>query len=135
METNKAIEAIHNLYGLLMEMNYHRTPEDYIDELDQEDAFISKHLQKAMLYRAQAKALLKKKQQLSFIEAFNRFKEQGLEKIQALLTSQERTELIPLFRKFEELSKADQLDIYEDQDFLAFISTLKDKLEDHDEAD
>lgn len=65
-------------------------------------------------------------------EEFVRIKEYGFEKLQELLTPKERIELQPLFSKFKELEEKDEIDINNDQDFLAFVSKLRDKIGDND---
>ena len=132
METNKALKALNNLYGLLLKMNYHREPFDFIDEIKEDDVFVSKHLKNVMLRRSKTKALLMQSKYAELREEFLRLKEYGFERLQELFTPKERENMIPLFRKFEELGEKDIFDINEDQDFLIFISSLKNKLEDND---
>ena len=134
METNKALNALKNFYGLLIEMNYHKEPADFVEELQEENPFISMHLKNVMLHRTKAKAILKKKKYIALKEQFLALKELGLDKLQELFAPKERIEMVKLFRKFEELTEKDIESINDDQDFLVFISSLKDKLEDKDGA-
>ena len=128
MKSNKALETLNNLYDLLVEMNFHKEPSDFIDDLKEDNPFISKHLQNVLLHRTKAKAILREKK---FIE----LKKLGSEKLQQLFTTEEKAQLVPLFRKFEELDESDIADINKDQDFLIFISSLKDKIEDDNDAE
>ncbi|UOB17507.1 hypothetical protein [Abyssalbus ytuae] len=130
METNKALKALDNLYGLLLEMNYHKEPIDFLSEIEEDDVFVSKHLRNVMLRRSKTKALLVQNKYKKLREEFLRLKEYGFEKLQELLTPKEKIELQPLFNKFKELEKKDEIDINEDQDFLIFISKIKDKIDD-----
>ncbi|WP_166967340.1 hypothetical protein [Yeosuana marina] len=132
METNNELKALKNFYGLLMEMNYHKEPADFVEELQEENPFVSLHLKNVMLHRTKAKAILKKKKYLALKEQFFALKELGLDKLQELFAPKERTEMVKLFRKFDELTEKDIDAINDDQDFLIFISSLKDKLEDKD---
>lgn len=132
METNSALKALNNLYGLLLEMNYYREPVDFIDEIEENDIFVSKHLRNVKLKRSKAKALMMKSKFTKLREEFLHLKEYGFEKLQELLTPKERMELQPLFSKFKELEEKDEIDINDDQDFLVFISKLKDKIGDND---
>lgn len=132
METNNAIKALNNLYGLLLEMNYYKEPLDFVDEIKEEDEFVSKHLKSIMLRRAKTKALKAENRYAKLREEFLRLKEYGFEKLNELLTPKERIELQPFFSKYTELDKKDEIDINDDQDFLVFISKLRDKIEDND---
>lgn len=128
METNNVLKALNNLYGLLLEMNYHREPLDFIDEIKEDDIFVSKHLKNVMLRRSKTKALMMQSKYAKLREEFLLLKEYGFEKLQELLTPKERIELQPLFSKFKELEEKDEIDINEDQDFLIFLSKLSDKI-------
>jgi len=132
METNNALKTLRNLYGLFMEMNYHREPADFVSELNDKDPFISMHLKNVMLHRTKAKAMLKKRKFEELKEQFIALKNLGIEKLQELFAPAERIEMVKLFSKFEELTEKDIDAINEDQDFLTFISSIKDKLEDED---
>jgi len=134
MEVNNTLKVLKKFYGLLMEMNYHKEPADFVEELEEENPFISMHLRNVILHRTKAKAILKKKKYLALKEQFIALKELGLDKLQELFAPKERIEMVKLFRKFEELTEKDIDSINDDQDFLIFISSLKDKLEDKDGA-
>jgi len=135
VKSNKALETLNNLYDLLVEMNFHKEPSDFIDDLKEDNPFISKHLQNVLLHRTKAKAILKEKKFSALKKQFLKLKELGSEKLQQLYTPEEKAQLVPLFRKFEELDEKDISDINDDQDFLIFISSLKDKLEDGNDAE
>ena len=128
METNSALKALNNLYGLLLEMNYHKEPLDFIEEIKEDDIFVTKHLRNVMLKRSKTKALMMQSKYAKLREEFLRLKEYGFDKLQELLTPKERIELQPLFSKFKELEKKDEIDINDDQDFLIFMSKLRDKI-------
>ncbi|WP_341215152.1 hypothetical protein [uncultured Wocania sp.] len=130
METNNAINTLRNLYGLFMEMNYHTEPADFVNELNDQDPFISAHLKNVMLNRTKAKAILKRRKFEALKEQFIELKKVGLEKLQELFAPTERVEMVRLFRKFEELTEKDIDTINEDEDFLTFISSIKDKIDD-----
>jgi len=132
METNNALKTLRNLYGLFMEINYHTEPADFVSELNDKDTFISVHLKNVMLHRTKAKAMLKKRKFEELKEQFIALKKVGLEKLQELFPPAERVEMVKLFNKFEELTEKDIEAINEDQDFLTFISSIKDKIEDED---
>src|SRR5690606_19032236 len=134
METNNALKTLRNLYGLFMEMNYHREPADFVNELNDKDPFISTHLKTVMLHRTKAKAILKKRKYEALKEQFVELKKVRLEKLQELFAPTERVEMVKLFRKFEELTEKDIDAINEDEDFLSFISSIKDKIEDEDDT-
>ena len=113
-----------------MEMNYHTEPADFVNELNDQDPFISAHLKNVMLNRTKAKAILKRRKFEALKEQFIELKKVGLEKLQELFAPTERVEMVRLFRKFEELTEKDIDTINEDEDFLTFISSIKDKIDD-----
>lgn len=129
MESNNALKALNNLYGLLLEMNYHKEPIDFLDEINEDDKYVSKHFRNIMLRRSKTKALLTQNKYAKLREDFLRLKEYGFEQLQELLTPKEKIELQPLFNKFTELETKDEIDINEDEDFLIFISKIKDKMD------
>ena len=135
MKKNNALKTLKNLYGLYMEMNYHSEPADFVNELNDKDPFISAHLKNVMLHKAKAKAILKKRKFEALKKQFVELKKVGLEKLQELFAPRERVEMVKLFRKFEELTEKDIDAINEDEDFLTFISSIKDKIEDQDDTE
>lgn len=129
MERSNAI-VLNHFYGLLIEMNFHRSADDAFLEKDyHDDAFIQKHLQQIKLRTAKYKAIQNKSSYTSLLAEIRRLKEIGFEEIKKFLNPQEVVELQPLFRKFEELSKKDEASIAEDQELLQLIAALKEKLD------
>lgn len=122
-------DILNHLYGLLLELNFHRPEEDvFSDEAYKEDPFIAKHLRQIRLRTAKYKALLHQNTYSAVLAEFRRLKEIGFEEIKKLLKPQETLQLQPLFSKFEQLSEKDEESIAEDQEFLQLINVLKDKL-------
>ena len=130
MDAKNAIEILNNYYGLMIEINYHKPAEDYLDQLENTSEFVNKHLDSVKLKQAKAKAIFIKKKYINLQSEFQRIKQYGIEELKKLLGTKERQDLVPLFRKFEELSKNEEVEIIDDNDFLDFIATLKEKLND-----
>lgn len=130
MDAKNAVEILNNYYGLMIEINYHKPAEDYLNELENTSEFVNKHLNQIRLKQAKAKALFMKKRYIALQNEFKKLKEYGVEELKKLLGVKERQDLVPLFRKFEELSKSEEADISDDNDFLDFISILKNKMDD-----
>jgi hypothetical protein len=127
-KTNSQI--LDHLYGLLIEMNFHRPDEDILNELDyKNDPFIQKHLQRIKLKTAKSHAKQNKNQYSVILQEIKRLKEIGFDKIKTLLTPQEEPQMLLLFRRFEELSEKDEASLAEDQELLGLISALKEKLD------
>ncbi|RYC51753.1 hypothetical protein [Flagellimonas olearia] len=129
MKRDEAIKTLNNLYGLLMEINYHKLPEDYIEELNDDNDFIKSHLRNVLRQRAIAKGILNQNRYNRAYDEFIRIKKMGVDKLKELIPQQDMAELVPLFSKFEELDEKDKKAIAEDEEFLIFISALKDKIE------
>lgn len=132
MESNKALKVLNNFYSFLMELNYYKEPEDFIEDIQKEDEFISTHLRQVKLHRTKAKAILKQIKIEELKEKFMALKNAGIENIKGLFTPKEKLEMVRLFSRFEELTEKEIEAINEDQDFLTFMSSIKDKLEDQD---
>jgi hypothetical protein len=133
MNNSNAHTKLNHLYGLLMEINFHRPEEDILTDQERvEDPFIRRHLLLIKKQRAKMKALANKNAYLSILNEIKRLKENGLDEIKGMLSPNARLELVPLFNKFEELTKKDEADIADDQELLQIISILKDKLENGD---
>jgi ATP-dependent helicase/DNAse subunit B len=130
MDAKNAVEILNNYYGLMIEINYHKPAEDYLDQLENANEFVNKHLDLIKLKQAKAKAIFIKKKYINLQNEFHRIKQYGVEELKKLLGAKERQDLVPLFRKFEELSKNEEIEIIDDNDFLDFISILKEKLND-----
>lgn len=134
MSTVNARQALSNLYGLMMEMNFHREDEDILAELSSSpDASIEAHLLKIKRLRAKLKAEESKVRFELALEQLAILKQKGLSELQKLLGPQEQQQLVPLFRKFEGLSKEDEQAILEDQELLRMLEVLKDKLDETNE--
>jgi len=129
MESKKAIQIINNYFGLMLEMNYHAPAENYFDDLENVSDFVNFHFDRIKLRQAKAKALHNKKRYEEFKFEFEKLKKYGVDELKKLLGKTERVQLQPLFRKFEDLSQNDEMEIIDDSDFLNFISVLKDKID------
>ena len=130
MDAKNAVEILNNYYGLMIEINYHKPAEDYLDQLENASEFVNKHLNTIKLKQAKAKAIFIRKRYINLQNEFKRLKQYGVEELKKLLGAKERQDLVPLFRKFEELSKNEELEIIDDNDFLDFIAILKEKMDD-----
>lgn len=130
MATLNTKQVLSNLYGLMMEINYHRPDEDVIDELRQkQDPQLDKHLLRIRQLTTKLKA---KENQLRFekaLEHIAKLKEKGLDELKKLISPQEQAQLVPLFRKFEELTEDDEASILEDQELLLLVEVLKNKID------
>lgn len=135
MEATNAKQILNNMYGLMMEINFHRSDEDVLAETDPNDPFIQKHLQKIRQLSAKYAAIANQGKFEKLKTEVQRLKQLGLEEIKRVLTSQEQIQLQPMFRKFEELTEADGQSILEDQELLQMIEFLKNKTEENDNDD
>ena len=125
MGTQSTKQILSDLYGLMMEINYHREDEEVLKDLEENpDIQIEKHLIRIKQLSAKMKAqanrirFIKAKEQLALL------REKGLEEIQRLISPQERAQFAPLFRKFKELTKEDEEAIMEDQQLLKLLEIL-----------
>lgn len=126
-----ARQVLSNLYGLMMEINHHRIDEEVLSELSTKpDSQIDLHLIKIKQLNAKMRAANNKKLHQQAIEQIAFFKQKGLEELKRLLRPQEQTELMPLFRKFEELTAEDEASIFEDRELLYFMEVLKERIDD-----
>jgi hypothetical protein len=134
MGTVNAKQVLSNLYGLMMEMNFHRADEDVLAELHTNpDTQIEKHLVKIKQLNEKLKAEANKVRFQKAIEQIRILKQKGLDEIKKLIQPQEQEQLMPLFRKFEELTKEDEEAILEDQELLHLIEILKDRIDENPE--
>lgn len=134
MATLNAKQVLSDLYGLMMEINYHRPDEVVLEELKQKpDAQIEKHLVKIRQISAKLKAQANKERFQKAIDQIRILKEKGLDELKKLINPQEQADLVPLFRKFEELTEKDEAAIVEDQELLHLIEVLKNKLDEDSE--
>lgn len=128
MSTN-AKQILNNLYGLMMEINYHRTDEDVLAEYNEKpDVQVNSHLVKIRQISAKLQAEANKARYANAIEQIAKLKERGIEEFKKLFNPSEQAELVPMFNKFTELSKKDEAAILEDQEMLHFMEILKDKV-------
>lgn len=129
MATINARQILSNLYGVMMEINFHRTEEEVLSELQQSpDPIIEKHLIKIKQLSTKLNAEANRN---SFHEALLQLKylkERGSEELMKLFQPAEKQKLAPLFRRFEELTEKDEKAILEDQELLQLIKILKEKL-------
>ncbi len=131
MGTRNTKQILSDLYGLMMEINFHLEDEEVLKELNENpDKQVDKHLVRIKQISAQMKAkanlarFAKAKEQISIL------KQRGMEEIQKLISPEERVQYMPLFRKFEELTTEDQESIMEDQEFLKMLELLNKKTDD-----
>ncbi|WP_181309025.1 hypothetical protein [Rufibacter sp. XAAS-G3-1] len=123
-------ESLNNLYGLMMEINYHRPEEDVLGELqDHTDPFVEKHLKLVKQLSARFRAAANKKRYNDALDQLKSLKEKGFEELKKLLSFQDQVELQPLFRKFEGLTPEDEASILEDQEVLKLMEILKSRLD------
>lgn len=131
MATLNVKQVLSNLYGLMMEINFHRLDEEVSAELQQKpDRQIEEHLLKIKQINAKLKAQHNKARFEDVIEQIRKLKERGIDELKRLIPAQEQAQLVPLFRKFEELTKKDEASILEDQELLELMEVLKSKLDD-----
>lgn len=124
-------EVLSNLYGLMMEINLHQDDEDIFSELNANpDAQIDRHLVKIKQLNTKLRAEANKRMFQQAIEQIALLKQKGLEELKKLIHPQERAQLMPLFRKFEELTAEDEASILEDQELLHLMEILKDRIDD-----
>lgn len=134
MATLNAKQVLSDLYGLMMEINYHRPDEEVLEELQQKpDAQLEKHLVKIRQISAKLKAQANKERFQKAIDQIRILKVKGLDELKKLINPQEQAQLVPLFRKFEELTEKDEAAIVEDQELLHLIEVLKNKLDEDSE--
>lgn len=125
METQNTKQILSDLYGLMMEINFHREDEEVLKELQEHpDSQIEKHLLRIKQISANIKAETNRRRFLKAKEQLAQLRQKGIEEIQRLLTPEERIQYVPLYRKFKESSNEDEEDILEDQEFLKLIEIL-----------
>lgn len=129
METVNAKQVLSNLYGLMMEINLHQEDAQVLAELELEpDVNLQIHLQKIKQLSAKLRAhSIKMKFQNAMVQ-LSELKLKGIDELKRLIKPNEQEQLIPLFRKFEELTEEDEKSLFEDQELLNFIELLKDRL-------
>lgn len=132
MTTLNAKQVLSNLYGLMMEINYHRTDEEVLAELrENADSHLDGHLLKIKQITAKLKGQENKYRFQKAIDEIKKLKEKGFDELKKLIRPQEQAQLIPLFRKFEELTTEDEVSILEDQELLQLIEILKGRIDEN----
>jgi len=130
MKTANTKQVLSNLYGLMMEINFHRSHDEVLEELNNiSDSNIDAHLVKIKRLSMKLKAVENQVRFKKVIDQFALLKSKGLDELKKLFGPEEEQQLVPLFRKFEELTKEDEQSIVEDQELLRLLDVLKDKLD------
>jgi hypothetical protein len=128
MDLTESRNILNNLYGLLMEMNFHEPDEDVLQQFESKpDSQILKHLMLVKQHTAKIKADINKRRFQALLDQFNLLKQNGLDEFKKLIRPEEQSQLIPLFHKFEGMSKEDEQDILNDQELLLLIKILKER--------
>lgn len=129
MGTRNTKQILSDLYGLMMEINFHREDEDVLKELlENPDSQIEGHLLRIKQIKAKVRAEANRARFAWAKEQLALLKEKGIEEIQRLITPQERIQYAPLFSKFEEMTKEDEENILEDQELLKMLEILNKKI-------
>lgn len=130
MATLNAKQVLSNLYGLMMEINYHRSDEEVLEELQQKsNRQVDKHLIKVKQLAAKLRAQENRDHFQKALTQLAKLREKGVDELKKILNPQEASQLLPLFRKFDELTKDDEKSIIEDQELLHLMEILKNKLD------
>lgn len=130
MATLNAKQVLSNLYGLMMEINYHRSDEEVLEELQQKsNRQVDKHLIKVKQLAAKLRAQENRDHFQKALAQLAKLREKGVDELKKILNPQEASQLVPLFRKFDELTKDDEKSILEDQELLHLMEILKNKLD------
>lgn len=131
MGTRDTKQILSDLYGLMMEISFHREDEVVLKELHEHpDPQIEQHFLRIKQITAKLKAEANRRRFAKAKEQLALLKQKGIEEIQRIITPQERVEFAPLFRKFEELTKEDEQAILEDQELLKFLEILSTHIDD-----
>ena len=134
MKQQNVRQVLSNLYGLMMEINIHRGDDDILAELQaQSDPLIDAHLLKLRKFSMKLKAQENNRRFQKALEQIQLLKQKGRDEINKIFGPVEQQQLVPLFRKFEELTKDDEASIIEDQELLNLLEILKDKLDEDNE--
>lgn len=128
MDLTESRNILNNLYGLLIEMNFYEPEEDVLQQLElKPDSQILKHLTLIKQLTAKIKADVNKSRFQALIDQVNLLRQNGLDELKKLILPEEQAQLIPLFHKFEGMSKEDEQDILNDQELLLLIKILKER--------
>lgn len=127
---NNAKQILSNLYSLLMEMNFHMEgPELMADLSDKERERVSKHYKQVKRLTAKYKAEANRQIFYKAMEQIQALRERGIEELKKLVRPDEQQALVPLFRKFEELTENDKTSVLEDTELLALVELLKQRVD------
>lgn len=125
-------QILNNLYGLMMDINYHSEDIDVLEDLKAKpDAFVEDHLTRIKRAIAKNKAAAQRQFIDLALDQLRLLKEKGLEEISKLLTEEEQLEYAQLFRKFEGLSKDDEASILEDKQLLKLLERIRQPKDDN----
>lgn len=129
MGTSNAKQILSDLYGLMMEINFHREDGEILRELQANpDPLIEKHLLRIRQINAKVRAAKNRNSFAKAKELLALLREKGIEEIQKLISPEERNQLAPLFSKFEKMTKEDEENIMEDQELLKMLEILNKKI-------
>lgn len=129
--TNRQI--LNNLYGLMLEINYHRDDDEILAELQTKpDALVDKHLAQIKQLNVKLKAEVNRQRYQNAVQQLEMLKEKGIEQFKAMFSNSDQAKLVPMFNRFTELSQADEEAILEDQQMLQFLEILKNKADESD---
>lgn len=128
-----ARQTLSNLYSLLMELNFHADDPGIWEDLNEgEKQRVNGHLKKLKLLRAKYRAEANKQYFHKAFEQIQILKEKGIEELKKLILPEQQHQLIPLFRKFEDISESDRSSILEDTELLSMIELLKEQADESD---
>lgn len=129
MATQNTKQILSDLYGLMMEINFHREDEEVLNELlENPDSQIEGHLLRIKQIKAKVRYEANRIRFALAKEQLALLKEKGIDAIQRLITPQERVHYAMLFSKFEEMTKEDEENIMEDQELLKMLEILNEKI-------
>lgn len=130
MNSKNTKQILSDLYGLMMEINYHRADEDVLQELEENpDPQLDKLLIKIKQMKAKLNAISNESKFQKIIDYVKALKNKGLDEIKNSFSLEEQKVLIPLFRKFDDLTEEDEKEILEDSELLHYLEILKDKFD------
>jgi len=134
MRTQNAKQILSDLYGLMMEINFHREDEEVLNELlENPDSQIEGHLLRIKQIKAKVRDEANRIRFANAKEQLALLREKGIEEIQRLITPQERLQLAPLFSKFKEMTKEDEENNMEDQELLKMLEILNKRINENPE--
>lgn len=129
MGTLNTKQILSDLYGMMMEINFHRDDDEVLQELlENPDPQIEEHLLRIKQISTKARAEANRTRFARARGQLALLKEKGIEEILRLITPQERIQYAPLFSRFEEMTKDDEENIMEDQELLKMLDILNKKI-------